>query len=109
MFSKLSVAFVAALVATTALAGGSDGQCNTGPNQCCQQTGAANSQPIATLLGLLGIVVQDVTAGVGINCTPITAIGAGSGATCTQQPVCCTDNQFNGLVAIGCTPINLSL
>jgi hypothetical protein len=28
----------------------------------------------------------------GATCTPITAFGTGSGGTCTQQPVCCTNN-----------------
>ncbi|KAF8416421.1 hypothetical protein L210DRAFT_3545896 [Boletus edulis BED1] len=29
---------------------------------------------------------------VGLGCSTITVIGTGSGATCTQQPVCCTNN-----------------
>ncbi|CAA7260094.1 unnamed protein product [Cyclocybe aegerita] len=67
-------------------------QCNTG----------------APLLGLLGVVVQDVTAIVGVTCTPITVIGAG-GNSCTAQPVCCTNNSFKGIVALGCTPANINL
>jgi len=63
----------------------------------------------------------------GTGCTPITVIGTGSGSDCTQQPVCCSDNYFvriqpsfsiseflklllqNGLINVGCSPINLSL
>ncbi|KAF1982441.1 hypothetical protein K402DRAFT_424548 [Aulographum hederae CBS 113979] len=26
-----------------------------------------------------------------------------------QQPVCCTGNTFTGLIAIGCTPINVNI
>ncbi|KIJ41342.1 hypothetical protein M422DRAFT_143871, partial [Sphaerobolus stellatus SS14] len=83
-------------------------QCNTGDAQCCNTVGAANTLPGATvLLGLLGVVLSDVTAIVGLGCTPITAIGLGGGANCAQQPVCCTNNNFNGLINIGCSPISL--
>ncbi|KAF8871126.1 fungal hydrophobin-domain-containing protein [Infundibulicybe gibba] len=83
-------------------------QCNTGDIQCCNSVQAAGSSAVSGLLGLLGIVVQDVTALVGVTCSPITAIGI-AGNQCSAQPVCCTNNSFNGLVAIGCTPINVNL
>ncbi|KIJ48514.1 hypothetical protein M422DRAFT_247861 [Sphaerobolus stellatus SS14] len=82
-------------------------QCNTGDAQCCNSVSSASNPSTAALLGLLGIVVQSVTAIVGLGCTPITVIGAGQGANCAQQPVCCTNNNFNGLVNVGCTPISL--
>ncbi|KAF5322781.1 hypothetical protein D9619_000600 [Psilocybe cf. subviscida] len=84
------------------------GQCSTGTAQCCNSVQAANSPSVATLLGLLGIVVSTVTAQVGVTCSPITAVGVG-GTSCSAQPVCCTDNSFNGVVALGCTPINANL
>ncbi|PPQ78118.1 hypothetical protein CVT24_006419 [Panaeolus cyanescens] len=83
-------------------------QCNTGELQCCNSLQAANSSAISGLLGLLGIVVGDITALVGVNCSPISVIGIG-GNSCTAQPACCTNNSFNGLVALGCSPINLNL
>ncbi|KAF8897799.1 hydrophobin-251 [Infundibulicybe gibba] len=83
-------------------------QCNTGDLQCCNSAQAADSSSIAGLLSLLGIVVQDVTALVGVNCSPISVIGI-SGNSCSAQPVCCTDNSFHGLVSLGCTPVNLNL
>ncbi|KAF9440108.1 fungal hydrophobin [Macrolepiota fuliginosa MF-IS2] len=112
---KLS-ALVAAALATSVLAGGTPpppppapaSQCNTGPVQCCNSVQAANSPAASQLLGLLGVVVQDVTALVGITCTPITVIGAG-GNSCSAQPVCCENNSFNGIIAIGCSPVNLNL
>src|SRR4051812_26157923 len=52
-------------------------QCSTGQLQCCNSTGTAKDASISKLLGLLGVVVQDVTALVGVTCTPITVIGAG--------------------------------
>ncbi|THH14751.1 hypothetical protein EW146_g5632 [Bondarzewia mesenterica] len=84
-------------------------QCNTGPIQCCNTVESASSSGVAGILGLLGIVLQDLNVIIGLNCSPITAIGLGGGANCVQQPVCCENNNFNGLINIGCTPINLSL
>ncbi|KAF9448228.1 fungal hydrophobin [Macrolepiota fuliginosa MF-IS2] len=107
---KLS-ALVAAALATSVLAGGAPApasQCNTGPIQCCDSVQAANSPAASKLLALLGVVVQDVSVLVGITCTPITVIGAG-GNSCSAQPVCCENNSFNGVVAIGCSPVNLNL
>ncbi|KIJ25109.1 hypothetical protein M422DRAFT_193852, partial [Sphaerobolus stellatus SS14] len=82
-------------------------QCTTGDAQCCNSVTTANDPSAAKLLGLLGVVIQDVDVLVGLGCTPITIIGAGQGANCAQQPVCCTDNSFNGLINVGCTPISL--
>ncbi|KAJ3512144.1 hypothetical protein NLJ89_g3695 [Agrocybe chaxingu] len=64
--------------------------------------------PVTLLLGLLGLVVQPINAIVGLTCNPISVIGIG-GNSCTAQPVCCQNNSFNGLIAIGCTPVNLNL
>ncbi|ESK87979.1 hydrophobin [Moniliophthora roreri MCA 2997] len=87
---------------------GTVGQCNTGPIQCCNSLGKSTDGPIAAILKLLGVVVQDVTALIGLTCSPITVIGGG-GNSCSSQPVCCSNNSFNGLIAIGCTPININL
>ncbi|ETW76644.1 fungal hydrophobin [Heterobasidion irregulare TC 32-1] len=84
-------------------------QCNTGDLQCCNTVENADSPSAAALLGLLGVVVQGLDVLVGLTCTPITVIGVGSGANCVQQPVCCENNNFNGLINIGCTPVNLGL
>jgi hypothetical protein len=76
---KLS-ALVAAAFVTSAIAGGSpsgDSQCNTGPVQCCNSVEMASDPSAAQLLGVLGVVVQDVNALVGITCNPISVIGAG--------------------------------
>ncbi|KAF4619456.1 hypothetical protein D9613_005292 [Agrocybe pediades] len=107
--SALTTLAVATLaVATPARRNEPSGQCSTGELQCCNSVQAANSDAVSKILGLLGVVVQDVTALVGLNCSPISVIGVG-GNSCTAQPVCCTDNSFNGLIAIGCTPININL
>ncbi|KAF9236787.1 hydrophobin 2 [Melanogaster broomeanus] len=84
-------------------------ECNTGTLQCCNSVQQSNSPTVAALLTSLGIPVGSVIGDVGVTCTPITIVGTGSGATCTQQPVCCKDNRYNGVVNIGCSPVNLNL
>ncbi|KIJ28123.1 hypothetical protein M422DRAFT_190150 [Sphaerobolus stellatus SS14] len=101
----LPVAF--GLLAVAAPSPQSVNQCNTGTTSCCNTVESATDSPVASLLGLLGIVLGDITGQIGLGCTPITVIGVGSGANCAQQPVCCTGNTFNGLINVGCTPISL--
>ncbi|KAF8871129.1 hydrophobin, partial [Infundibulicybe gibba] len=76
---------------------------------CCGSVQAANSITGSTLLTLLGIVAQDITTLVGITCGPINVASVGTGDVCAAQPVCCANNDFHGIVAIGCTPININL
>ncbi|THU79903.1 fungal hydrophobin [Dendrothele bispora CBS 962.96] len=83
-------------------------KCNTGKLQCCQSVQKASESPASTLLGLLNIPIQDLNIPIGITCTPISVIGVG-GQNCAAQPVCCDKNNFNGVVAVGCTPVNLGL
>ncbi|KIM46729.1 hypothetical protein M413DRAFT_23093 [Hebeloma cylindrosporum] len=100
--------FVAlSLVNATAVPRGG-GQCNTGPIQCCNQVDTAQNLGLTSALGLLGVVLGPVDALIGVSCSPITPIGA-SGNSCTAQPVCCTNNNFNGLIAVGCSPVNVNL
>ncbi|KAK0211969.1 fungal hydrophobin-domain-containing protein [Armillaria fumosa] len=82
----------------------------SGTVQCCDSTESASdlSASTVTLFGLLGVVVSDLTANVGVTCSPISVIGVG-GTSCSSQTVCCENNSFNGVVALGCTPINVGL
>ncbi|KAG7442193.1 fungal hydrophobin, partial [Guyanagaster necrorhizus] len=82
--------------------------CSSGDLQCCTSVQSGDSSAVSALLGLLGVVLSDVTALVGITCIPITIVGVGS-TGCNQQTVCCENNSFNGLIAIGCVPINIEL
>ena len=67
MFSKLAIflASVAVLAVATPTSG-------SGQVECCNTVGSASDPGIATELGLLGVVVQDVNAIVGLDCSPIT-------------------------------------
>ncbi|OCH87272.1 fungal hydrophobin [Obba rivulosa] len=96
-------ATLATLAAATPTSGGSQGSSDA----CCQSVGAANSVSIANILAGLGVVVQDVTAIVGVDCSPITVIGVGSGNACSGTTVSCSSNELNGLVQIGCIPVTL--
>ncbi|TFK64218.1 fungal hydrophobin [Pluteus cervinus] len=84
-------------------------QCNTGPIQCCNSVSPANGGQASVLLGLLGVVVTDPYTLVGLTCTPITVVGIGGG-TCSAQPLCCQypSNNFRGIVAIGCVPVDIN-
>ncbi|KAL1947101.1 hypothetical protein VTO73DRAFT_14062 [Trametes versicolor] len=81
--------------------------CSTGAIQCCQQTTTANSASAAAILGLLGIVLQDLNVPVGLTCSPISVVGVGSGNGCSANAVCCEDNSHGGLISIGCLPVSL--
>ncbi|KAF8870875.1 fungal hydrophobin-domain-containing protein [Infundibulicybe gibba] len=85
-----------------------DGDCNTGAIQCCNTIQNATPTVIGMLSGLLGTVLGPVTGLIGLGCNAITLGGAGGNA-CSAQPVCCTNNSFGGLVALGCMPININL
>jgi len=106
MFSKIfAIATIATLAAALPTPGGAPaGSCSTGPVQCCNQVGAANSAGIAKTLGLLGVVVQDVSAVVGLDCTSVDVLAI-TGQSCSAQSVCCENTQMNGLVNIGCNAL----
>ena len=53
--------------------------------------GQASSAATA-LLGLLGIVLQDTNLLIGMDCSPITVVGVGSGNACSANVVCCENN-----------------
>ncbi|KAF9013793.1 fungal hydrophobin [Hymenopellis radicata] len=115
MFPRLSttIVFVLALVllaaaVPTADTYGDGGKvCKTGSNQCCntvdtvENLGSAGA--LSGLNGLLQIILSLLpgATNIGLKCLPIV------GGSCTQQNVCCENNSFNGLVAIGCNNIGL--
>ncbi|KAA1470763.1 fungal hydrophobin [Dentipellis sp. KUC8613] len=114
MFSKLF--FLTALAAAAATASATPAkrnepasECSTAPVQCCDSVQSASSPAAASLLASLGVVLQDLTTPIGITCSPISVVGVGSGATCSASPVCCDNNNFNGVVALGCVPVDLNL
>jgi len=84
-----------------------ESQCNTGPAQCCNQSGSVNDPAIAEELGLLGVDVRDVNAIDGLDCTPASVITVGSRARCSSSPPLCEDDHLERLVAISRSPIGV--
>ncbi|KAL0563591.1 hypothetical protein V5O48_018475, partial [Marasmius crinis-equi] len=70
---------LAAATASVKRTGGGGGESCPGL-KCCQSTSTASDPATAGILAGLGIVVQDVNALLGLNCSPITVIGGGNGA-----------------------------
>ena len=89
---------------------------------CSTQSSSSGAN---TLAGLLGIVLGDLTGLLGLDCSPLSIIGVGTGNGCTASPVCCSNTEAvsdslleiteesthnfgqGGLIGIGCIPITL--
>ncbi|KAF9064093.1 hypothetical protein BDP27DRAFT_199519 [Rhodocollybia butyracea] len=111
---QFKLAFFTAALATIALATPTPrnepaSSCSTGPVQCCQsvQTAAqaATIPGIDVLLGLLGVVIGDVTGLVVLLAPALTLLAEAPGHS--AQAVCCTNNSVGGLISIGCAPVTL--
>ncbi|KAI0360649.1 fungal hydrophobin [Trametes cingulata] len=101
----VTVTVTAPAPAPTGGAGGPT--CSTGPIQCCNSVASASDPVGSLLLGLLGIVVEGVDVLLGLDCSPISVIGVGTGNACSANTVCCENNNVGGLISIGCVPIIL--
>ncbi|CAA7269406.1 unnamed protein product [Cyclocybe aegerita] len=106
MFTKITAILLLALDAMSVAA---HDNCNTGPVQCCGATYAPGNYDVTKIASLVGVAVSDVSGTVGLGCSPITVIGAGSGAACHTSPVCCEKNFQNQLVGVNCSPITAQL
>lgn len=73
---------------------------NDSKNFCCDTTAPKNDPRTILLVALLNIK-DIITSEVGLNCVPIL------GSPCSTQNVCCTGNNFSGVIVIGCSPINI--
>ncbi|KAK1224772.1 hypothetical protein PQX77_012319 [Marasmius sp. AFHP31] len=101
-----TLAAATAVVKRTGGGGGGEGRSCTSGLRCCESTSKASAPAAAALIGLLGIVLQDVNVLVGLNCSPITVVGGGNGA-CSSTTVYCEDNSHDNVISIGCLPITL--
>ncbi|KAL0958565.1 hypothetical protein HGRIS_000705 [Hohenbuehelia grisea] len=118
-FSKSTslVAIVAALFASlvvavphlppTAPAPGAASCGNTGDLHCCNSLQESDSQSVSDIFSILGTdpTIAGTGAQVGFACSPLVSdTGLAGDATCSQQTACCSDTQFNGVIALGCMP-----
>ncbi|KAG1735588.1 fungal hydrophobin [Suillus paluster] len=102
------IASIFALLPFALFAAAQSSQCDTGTIQCCQSsTSYSGAQSIFYELGLVDVAAV-VDAVVGLECSGITGVGTSSGCTGTQQPLCCEDNKYNGVISLGCTPIGVN-
>lgn len=55
-----------------------------------------NPTNVNYLSGLLGVILNIPSGGglLGVDCSPITVLGTGTGANCVQQTVCCDNVDF---------------
>lgn len=67
---QFTLAFVVAAFATLAVAT-TGPTCSTGSIRCCQSVEAASSAQATQALGLVNVVVGDVTGLVGLQCTSV--------------------------------------
>ncbi|VDC03175.1 unnamed protein product [Peniophora sp. CBMAI 1063] len=110
MFARVFTVLALAAAVVAAPSGGSS-SCNSGALQCCNQVQPAGSKNLDLPSGLLSLIPIDLSGlnvPIGITCTPINVIGLG-GNTCQQQTVCCENNTFNGVVALGCSPVGIPI
>ncbi|KAL0947606.1 hypothetical protein HGRIS_013695 [Hohenbuehelia grisea] len=109
MFFSKAVFPAAALLASLAVAFPANQGCgNTGDLQCCNSVQSSRSATVTNLFNLLGegLTLADSTAQVGMACSPIVP-DLGGATSCQQQTACCSDVRHNGLIAVGCMPMNL--
>ncbi|KAG2064743.1 hydrophobin [Suillus decipiens] len=99
----------AASVPALSARGGTSGECNTGTISCCDSTYAYGDPSLTKITSGLGISLDPFEGFAGVDCSPMSVVGAGSGAVCTQEPVCCSGNTYYGIINIGCSPINIYL
>lgn len=81
---------------------------------------SANDKVASTIIDALGLVVSPEVA-VGLTCSPLSTLGLSHNSWYVlkygphtidfnllsysqSQPVCCENNNFNGLIVIGCSP-----
>lgn len=106
MFSKLAVIASLAIFAVATPTPG--GQPSSGTNLCCDQTQTAGSAAGVALLSSIGVVVQDLTAIVGSDCSPITVSSTVFPGTLDVAKMDCRFLQGVGVSGTSCTndPVN---
>ncbi|KAN0073734.1 hypothetical protein V8E55_011988 [Tylopilus felleus] len=106
MFSRLATLLpFAALVAVATAAPNARSTCSTSNTICCNQS-FSNPLTFVPLAGSLATVVASVDAG--LTCVPISVLAI-EGTSCTSQTACCDNDNFNSLVGVNCTPINVNV
>ncbi|KAG6902394.1 hypothetical protein C0995_000599 [Termitomyces sp. Mi166 len=99
--------------------------CPPGKSKCCEALERSDHSLVGNILALLGVTLEAVEGLVyaftirffkelflipssGIQCVPIDINGIGQNE-CHYEPVCCSGQDIEGLIAMGCSPININL
>ncbi|KAL2004662.1 hypothetical protein VTN00DRAFT_3190 [Thermoascus crustaceus] len=112
-FTLVSLTAALFAVAATAapadrlLARGEGCEANSEPH-CCQTISDTKNSTIASTLSKYGVPPEMAKGPVGLACTPISTIVT-LGQRCNANTVCCSNNNYNGLINLGCNPININL
>ncbi|KAF8137236.1 hydrophobin [Boletus edulis] len=83
-------------------------QCAPGDSEivCCNMVQSAYVVPnLLSTTGISNAAAADLGL-VGLTCTTLTVIGLGKSCATKQMPLCCTDNNYNGTISLGCSYIN---
>ncbi|KAL2835285.1 hypothetical protein BDW59DRAFT_6021 [Aspergillus cavernicola] len=80
-----------------------------GPVQCCGRHGSAEDPTILSMAQVLGVDIRGTPGTmIALNCNPITVTGQAL-SSCGETPVCCRENLLNGLINVGCVPVELNV
>ncbi|RXW19347.1 hypothetical protein EST38_g6511 [Candolleomyces aberdarensis] len=112
VFSLITASSVLLAVSAMPTPGGSEvSQCNGGEVYCCNSYHEVEKEDESwkAIYALLNLDIEGLTGGIAANCSPLGVAAIGSGASCSSQTVCCQGNQYNGLINVGCSPINVAL
>ncbi|KAH7887073.1 hydrophobin [Phlebopus sp. FC_14] len=103
LFSLLSLS-VAMLVSAD-----SNVRCPTGQVVCCNSM--QDAAAVTNLQSVTGLLTPQAAflGQVGVGCSTLGVIGNGKACIASQIPLCCTDNQYNGVLNLGCSPISAIL
>ncbi|KAF9528417.1 hypothetical protein CPB83DRAFT_894448 [Crepidotus variabilis] len=95
MFSRLSLwaAVVAMTLAKASVLPRQDSTCSTGQLNCCDQVGDVHALGLTNNSALIGVVLDPITAIVGVDCVPVSVLGA-AGGSCSAQTACCSGNTY---------------
>ena len=56
------------------------------------QSSSVSGSALLSALAEIGVNVQDVTGQIGLQCSPLSAVGVGGSSACSVSPVCCQNN-----------------
>ncbi|KAJ3563121.1 hypothetical protein NP233_g9144 [Leucocoprinus birnbaumii] len=108
MFTQLTtvIAFAFTMAVNAVPQNNQNVACTSGETQCCSSVQTAqNNGSLSDVLRGVGAVVNSGIP-VGVDGSPFVTLGV-SGTSCSGQVVCCQNNKFSGVVALGCMALNV--